>query len=271
MRIEFLHLIEYILVMKRARKVFLVIFCTILVLFGASLAYHFTRPEINVVLSDAEALLYEGAFPSGLFSPCRVAETVYPEVKEGGYRLYSPLAAVMASADGADVEGYACFGLERDNEEFALRFIPDETRRWENAYQETGTTLLSAVIYDETGESGLASQAPADFMRFAYAEQLSRVGAEELAARLREAGVSHLVIYSPWDAVELFEYDEGYTFTLPVLFKNVMEENVKASYVSEDFEAMFSAVVNGETGEKETPYILVRDKNRVEVLLDKLF
>ena len=237
--------------------------------------YHFTRPSISLILSQEEDLLLSSSIPSGIFNPYRVKKSIYPEVKKASYYLYSPVAASLAIRDESVIsDSSGVWGLEDETLPFSLIFRPESEKLWSLSYKKSGETpLLSAIIYDSSSpeESHLASLADSSFLRFTYDGTLSRVGAEVIKSDLERNGVSSLIIYSPYKAIELLYEDEGYTLTLPLLYKEVFNNVKVSSTVGEDFNAMFKALVKGESGKVETPYKLTNFDNSIKVIFNKLF
>lgn len=245
----------------------------VLAVLGSAI-YCFTRPSVNIVMTEAEELLFASYLPSGLFEKYRVRVSLYPEVRKADYVLYSPAAGARAVGDGSDFSGgSAVWGLADEDLPFQLAFIPDETARWQVAYGTTGSPLLSAVVYDSSSEkeTELAARAPSSVLRFSYDRQLSRVGADVLRGELDANGVSSLIIYSPVNTLELLSTDEGYDLTVPLLYANVFETVELSHLTSEDFLSMFQMLEAGLSGRVETPYILLESQKGIKVLLDKLF
>lgn len=238
-----------------------------------SAVFYFTRTSINIVMTEAEQILFASRLPSGLSEGYRVRVSLYPETRKADYTLYSPAAGARAVADQADLDAEsAVWGLSDENIPFALSFIPDESARWNYAYQQTGSPLLAAVIYDTSSpvELELAAKAPSSVLRFSYDGSLSRVGAENMKDELERNGVSSLIIYSPVNTLELLSSDEGYELTFPLLYADVFE-TVSPSYLAaEDFRSMFDILKSGQKGRVETPYTLLPAKKGIEVILDKL-
>lgn len=259
---------------KRSIRTILIILVFIVLLAAGSALFHFTRPSVNVVLTEAENLLFGSCLPSGLFEKYRVRPSIYPSLKSSDYTLYSPAAAAEAIGNGDQLPGNsAVWGLLDETLPFGLVFVPDENARWSNAYSPTGSPLLSAVIYNSSSseETALAAEAPSSVLRFSYNNELSRVGAESLESDLARNGVSSLIIYSPVNTLELFDTDEGYSFTVPLLYADVFEIVAPSYLAAEDFNAMFRILEEGQTGMVETPYTLLKSKKGIEVILDKLF
>lgn len=259
---------------KKAVTIIIIISIVIALLAAAVAVFHFTRPSVNIVLTDAENLLFGDVLPSGIFERIRVKKSIYPDVKSADYTLYSPYAAAHAVNDGAVIaESSAVWGLSDEELPFDLVFLPNEEARWRDAYINTDSPLLTAVIYNSSSEteSAIAAAAPSSVLKYSYEGTMSRVAAEQMMQTLKQSGVSALVIYSPVNTMELLSSDEGYTLILPLLYAGVFETLEPAYFAAEDFNEMFSILIEGSTGRVETPYVLLPFKKGIEVFLDKLF
>lgn len=258
---------------KRAVRTILIIAVIIVLSAICTAVFYFTRPSVNIVLTEAESQLFASQLPSGILEGFRFRVSIYPEIRESDYTIYSPAAGARVIGDGAvPADGSAVWGLSDESLPFYVSFIPDESARWENAYEPTGSPLLPAVIYNSSSslETALAAEAPSGVLRFSYSGSLSRVGAEALKADLERNGVSSLVIYSPVGTLELLSSDEGYELTVPLLYADVFE-TVEVSYLaSEDFRAMAGILKDGAQGRVETPYTLLEAKKGIKVILDKI-
>lgn len=258
--------------MSKKRRIISVIIAVIVVLCAACLLYHYTRPSVNVVLSEGEWPLLQDYIPSGLLEPYNVRITLYPETSAADYVLYSPLSGILASMNEAVVTGAAVWGLSEVPEGFSLSFTPSEEKRWQQAYEEVLSPLASAVIYDESSsaETELAEAAPEEALRFPYSDSLSRVAAEEFRSRLEAEGVGVLYVYSPENVLNLLSGEDGYTLVVPLLYGKAFEHDSEVTLylASEDFLSMFSSL--GSEGALETPYTLLAADKGLKVMLDKL-
>ncbi|MDD5972837.1 MAG: hypothetical protein PUC01_03915, partial [Spirochaetales bacterium] len=52
----------------------------------------YLRVEVNVVMSQEEAVLLDNYFNNKLISNYRIKKTIYPEISNSKYHLFTPLA-----------------------------------------------------------------------------------------------------------------------------------------------------------------------------------
>lgn len=258
--------------MSKTRRIISVIIIVIVAFCALSLGYHFTRPSVNVVLSEAELPLLEDRLPAGFYEPYRVIVTCYPETAAADYTLYSPVAGVLASVNDNIAEGAAVWGLETVPEGFATSFTPSEERRWQSAYEAGLSVLPSAAVCNSASSSELqlVDGRPEETLVFSYDGSLSRVSADELKRQLEAESVGLLYVYSPENVLNLLTGGDGFTLVVPLLYGKAFEDDddVTLYLAAEDFITMFSHL--SEEGAVETPYTVISADKGLKAMLDKL-
>ncbi len=254
--------------MKKKSIITVTISASILIIVALLSLFYFTRPIVEVVLSEAEELLIKDALPQGLFEKIRF-KAVSSASGNADFTIYTPYT--YASAD--IVNPSAVYGLLDEDIETDIRFTPNSQSMWELSYEENQTTLLTAVLYDENDEEELAliETVPAYILRYPYEDELSRVGSEELLKKLSADGVSRLIIYSPNKTMRLFEEEQGLSLVMPLLYMGAFEDSSSYSFVGVDYASMAEALIAGERGSIATPYKLYEAKESLEVFFNCLF
>lgn len=245
----------------------------IILIFLPPLAYHYTRPSVNVILSEAEEPLLSPYIPSGLFGKYNVKVTVYPETWQADNVLYSPLAGILAANSGTIIPHSAVWGLEEGGDDFFLSFTPSEETRWLSAFESHLPPLASAVIMnaEDPQEELLADLKREETVIFAYSGSLSRVSADEMKRQLSREGVGLLYVFSPENVLHLLSGEDGYAIVVPLLYGQAFsnDESGTLYLASEDFEAMFDSL--SQSGTLPVPYTLIEADKGFEVLLHKFF
>lgn len=254
--------------MKKKSIITIIILTSILIAAALLSLFYFTRPVVQVVFSEAEELLMKDALPKGLFEGIRFKAVPAGE-EESGYVIYTPYTYSPPKAESSS----AVYGLLDEDTETDISFIPDKQSMWSLCYEENQTTLLTALLYDESDEEEveLVQSVPSYILRYPYERELSRVGAEELLKKLSADGVSKLIIYSPDKTIRLLEQEQGLSLVMPLLYMGAFEDNDSHSFVGIDFRAMAESLLDGEKGTLPSPYKLYEAEEGFEVLLDRLF
>ncbi|MGN0907821.1 MAG: hypothetical protein ACI4NM_11800 [Bullifex sp.] len=256
--------------MRKTAKALL--FCILILIVTAAMltGLFFMRTEVNAVVSMEEKDFLSGSLRTPVLSPYRITISVYPEVKEGVRHLYSPLAALQAEEAESVAEGSACWGIAH-SAEFELSFVPDRSGRWLAAV-DADRKLNIAFVYntENSAERAAAELMPPSVVLIPYDGFVSFVSAGEMRKTLDEKKVGTIIIPDPSSAVSLLEVTGDLSLVVSTYYRDAIETSSPAFAVTEDFDSMIRALISGEKGEKETPYVLSPCKKGFEVVSDKL-
>ena len=224
----------------------------------------YLRVEVNVVMSQEEAVLLDNYFNNKLISNYRIKKTIYPEISNSKYHLFTPLAGIFAQNDSTIPNNSAVYGLEAV-EGFDLVFETNEINRYSIAL-DLYKKLNCALLYNSSNieEEKLSQNLNFD-LKISYEGYISKIEAEKIKKELDQKRIGTIVIINPSNALNLIQLSSDLTVTVPTLFGYTLE-NYKPTYIlCEDYNQMIKSLIKGNEGSEQTPFITLPFKKSFKV------
>ena len=256
--------------MRKNTKIVLVV--TIIIFFIVSLYffYCFTRPQVNIVLSNEEDLLIGNYFHNKIFSSYRIKKSIYPEIIESDYYFFTPIAYIKASNDDLVLSNSCSYGSD-ENSNCDLYFLTDDENKWKEAIN-IDKKLKTALIYNESNnkEKSLSEKINVD-LKIKYNDFISFINADEIKEELDKNKVGTILVLNPSTAVNLIENCKDMSIVVSTLYGQAISEITNVYVVKEDFDLMLRRLVKGEVGQIDAPYSISSTKKGFKVIFDYLF
>ena len=256
--------------MRKNTKIGLVVTIILILIVSLYSLYFFTRPQVNVILSNEEDLLIGKYFHNKAFAPYRIKKSIYPNVENSDYYFFTPIAAFRSENDQLILSNSCSYGLD-ENANFDLYFLANEENRWKNAIN-IDKKLKTALIYNESNnkEKSLSEKINAD-LKIPYADFISFINADEIKEELDRNQIGTVLILNPSTAINLIENIKDMSVVVSTLYAMAIGEIRNTYVLQEDFDFMLNCLVKGEGGKKETIYNISSTKKGIKVISDYLF
>lgn len=225
----------------------------------------YIRTEVNVVMSQEEAILLDKYFNNKLISNYRIKKTIYPEVSNSKYHFYTPLAGIFAKNDGEIPANSAVYGLA-SGEGFDLVFETNEINRYTLAL-DLDKKLNCALLFNSlNSEEEKLSQKLNFDLKIPYEGFISKLGAEKIKEELDQNNIGTLVIINPSNALNLIKLTSDFTIAVPTHFGFTLEKYEPTYILCEDFDKMIKSLIKGNKGSEETPYAILPFKKSGKII-----
>ena len=256
--------------MRKNTKIGLVVTIILFLIVSLYSLYYFSRPQVNVVLSNEENILIGNFFHNKVFAPYRIKKSIYPKVENSKYYFFTPIAAIKSENDHLNLSNSCSYGLNENNS-FDLYFLGNEESRWKNAIN-IDKKLKTALIYNESNnnENSLSEKIKAD-LKIPYVDFISFINADEIKAELDRNQVGTILVLNPSSAINLIEICKDMPVVVSSLYGMAIGEIRNTYVLQEDFDYMLRYLVRGEVGLKETIYSISSTKKGLKVIFDYLF